>query len=82
MPIRNPFTRRAGVSSGLEPGQDEVNQPVFERVDTTGSKSSSAMSINSATSQEPVEYKLSGTVPYSYNMSASIPPHCKYIAAL
>jgi hypothetical protein len=64
MPIRNPFARRTGVS-GHEVEHDEIDQPVFERVDTIGSKSSSAMSINSATSQEPVEYKLSGTVPYS-----------------
>lgn len=60
MPIRNPFAKRTGVSNGLESAPDEEHKPAFERVDTMGSKSSSALSINSGKSQEPAEYKMSG----------------------
>jgi hypothetical protein len=60
MPIRNPFAKRTGVSNGLEPVPDEEHKPAFERVDTMGSKSSSALSIKSGKSQEPAEYKMSG----------------------
>jgi hypothetical protein len=65
MPIRNPFARRANVH---EVSQDEnvspsdVSHPGFERVDTVGSKASSALSIKSARSQDTGEYKLSGTL--------------------
>lgn len=60
MPIRNPFAKRPGVSNGVEP--DESLKPGFERADTVGSRaSSSAMSIKSSQSQEPAEYKMSGT---------------------
>lgn len=62
MPIRNPFAKRTGVSNGLEPVPDEEHKPAFERVDTMGSKSSSALSIKSGNSQEPAEYKMSGKV--------------------
>ncbi|KAI9738547.1 MAG: hypothetical protein M1818_005444 [Claussenomyces sp. TS43310] len=66
MPIRNPFAKRSGVNSGLEP-QDEGGRfsapaatvPAFEKVDTHDSKTSSAMSITSGKSQEPAEYKMS-----------------------
>jgi hypothetical protein len=56
MPIRNPFVRRSGVNNG-EVVPDEEQKPGFERVDTIGSKASSAQNVKS---QEPVEYKLSG----------------------
>ncbi|RDL42084.1 Uncharacterized protein BP5553_02063 [Venustampulla echinocandica] len=63
--IRNPFTKRAEVQTGgLQPYDENVRPeshepPSFERVDTVGSKSSSALSISSKRSQEPVEYKMS-----------------------
>jgi len=66
MPIRNPFATRVDVQTGLQPHEEGVRplsqngtRPAFEKVDTTGSKESSAMSINSKKSQEPVEYKMS-----------------------
>jgi len=66
MPIRNPFARR-DVQTGLAPPEEGVQslpqngtRPTFEKVDTMGSKGSSAMSISSRKSQEPVEYKMSG----------------------
>jgi hypothetical protein len=62
MPIRNPFAKRPGVSNGLDPEPEVENKPSFERVDTVGSKASSALSINSGKSQEPAEYKMSGNV--------------------
>lgn len=62
MPIRNPFAKRTGVSNGLEPVPDEEHKPAFERVDTVGSKSSSALSIKSGKSQEPAEYKMSSKI--------------------
>jgi hypothetical protein len=80
MPIRNPFARKL-ISSGLESAQDKMNQPSFERVDTVGSKTSSAMSINSVTSQEPVEYKLSGNGPYSHKPTFYVLPKY-YITSL
>lgn len=66
MPIRNPFTKRTDVQTGVVPYEDGVRplsqngtRPTFEKVDTMGSKGSSAMSISSKQSQEPVEYKMS-----------------------
>ncbi|KAG9231591.1 hypothetical protein BJ875DRAFT_486874 [Amylocarpus encephaloides] len=61
MPIRNPFAKRTEVQTGLQPPEEHSNnvRPSFEKVDTTGSKSSSALSISSKKSQEPVEYKMS-----------------------
>ncbi|KAH6854593.1 hypothetical protein B0I37DRAFT_441575 [Chaetomium sp. MPI-CAGE-AT-0009] len=72
MPIRNPFARRPGPATA----QDESTQPGsaapttasadavhpgFERVDTVGSKASSAFSIRSSRpSQDTGEYKMSG----------------------
>jgi hypothetical protein len=58
--IRNPFSKRPGVSNGLEVVPDEEHKLGFERVDTIGSKASSAQSVKSARSQEPAEYKMSG----------------------
>lgn len=70
MPIRNPFAKRDVVQTGLVPYEEDVRplsqngtRPAFEKVDTTGSKGSSAMSIASQKSQEPVEYKMSGMRP-------------------
>jgi hypothetical protein len=63
MPIRNPFAKRPGLSNGLDPEPEVENRPSFERVDTVGSKASSALSINSGKSQEPAEYKMSGNTP-------------------
>jgi len=66
MPIRNPFSKRPDVQTGLQPLQEGIRplsqngtRPTFEKVDTMGSKSSSAMSITSTKSHEPVEYKMS-----------------------
>ncbi|KAM3435707.1 hypothetical protein MY4824_004723 [Beauveria thailandica] len=63
MPIRNPFARRPEL---VIPGNDENerfeqenNHPGFERVDTVGSKASSAMSIRSSKSHDVGEYKMS-----------------------
>jgi len=65
MPIRNPFSRRQDIHSGLNPVDEIATQngngtkpPTFEKVDTMGSKSS-AMSIKSGNSNEPPEYKMS-----------------------
>ena len=65
MPIRNPFARRAGaVANDENPRPDSAESagapPAFERVDTVGSKASSALSIRSARSQDTGEYKMSG----------------------
>ncbi|KAL3428011.1 hypothetical protein PVAG01_01520 [Phlyctema vagabunda] len=60
MPIRNPFAKRPGVNEvdeNVRPGNE--SRPTFEKVDTVGSKSSSAMSIKSAQILEPAEYKMS-----------------------
>lgn len=67
MPIRNPFARRHGDDGALrppltiEPGLK--TPPGFERVDTVGSKASSAsaISITSRQSHDVGEYKMSGT---------------------
>jgi hypothetical protein len=72
MPIRNPFAKRPDVQTGLQPYEEGIRplsqngaKPTFEKVDTIGSKGSSAMSISSRKSQEPVEYKMSGIAPSS-----------------
>ncbi|EPE32495.1 hypothetical protein GLAREA_07629 [Glarea lozoyensis ATCC 20868] len=66
MPTWNPFRDRKEIHTGLHLPEENVRplsqngtRPGFEKVDTTGSKSSSAMSISSKKSQEPVEYKMS-----------------------
>ena len=68
MPIRNPFARRPGAPTinvndeNVRPeGAAEEAKPVpgFERVDTVGSKASSALSIGSRKSQDTGEYKMS-----------------------
>ena len=67
MPIRNPFARRTDVNSGgIAQGEENIRpldqngmRPTFEKVDTMGSMSS-ALSIKSGYSQDPLEYKLSG----------------------
>jgi len=66
MPIRNPFAKRPDVQTGLQPYEEGIRplsqngtRPAFEKVDTMGSKGSSATSITSSKSQEPVEYKMS-----------------------
>lgn len=66
MPIRNPFTRRPGVpvvnDENLHPTTEVsngVSPPGFERVDTVGSKASSAMSVRSSKGQDNGEYKMS-----------------------
>ncbi|PNP57761.1 hypothetical protein THARTR1_01919 [Trichoderma harzianum] len=63
MPIRNPFARRPGTLVTVEDNvytDQERTSPGFERVDTVGSKASSALSIRSARSQDTGEYKMSG----------------------
>ena len=63
MPIRNPFVRRpepvAASNENVRPAQ-QSSSPGFERVDTVGSKASSALSIRSIKSQDNGEYKMSG----------------------
>lgn len=64
MPIRNPFARREPPQNG-QPYEENApvqngTRPTFEKVDTVGSKTSSALSISSKQSQEPPEYKMSG----------------------
>ncbi|KAL6690419.1 hypothetical protein J3F84DRAFT_211748 [Trichoderma pleuroticola] len=62
MPIRNPFARRPGTLVTVEDNvytDQERTSPGFERVDTVGSKASSALSIRSARSQDTGEYKMS-----------------------
>lgn len=66
MPIRNPFTRRPQADEGLRPpltiDPPLKTPPGFERVDTVGSKASSAaLSISSRRSNDTGEYKMSGT---------------------
>jgi len=63
-PFRNLFSKRPDVQTGLQPAEENVRavspngiRPTFEKVDTTGSRSSS-ISINKP--QEPPEYKMSG----------------------
>ncbi|OWP02937.1 hypothetical protein B2J93_3517 [Marssonina coronariae] len=70
MPIRNPFAKRLDVQTdlppyeeGIRPLSEHCNRPAFEKVDTTGSRASSAVSVRSGVSirsgQEPVEFKMS-----------------------
>ncbi|KAL1883177.1 hypothetical protein Daus18300_000235 [Diaporthe australafricana] len=64
MPIRNPFTRRPQADEGLRPPltiePPLKTPPGFERVDTVGSKASSAaLSISSRRSNDTGEYKMS-----------------------
>jgi len=62
MPIRNPFAKRDLPpdleSENVRPLSRNGTRPAFEKADTTGSRSS-AMSIHSAKSQDPPEYKMS-----------------------
>ncbi|ESZ97030.1 hypothetical protein SBOR_2575 [Sclerotinia borealis F-4128] len=62
MPIlRNPFARRQDVQTGLQPSQGDQNgspRASFERVSTVASRASS-LSIKTARSEEPPEYKMS-----------------------
>lgn len=66
MPIRNPFTRRPQADEGglrppLSIDPPLKTPPGFERVDTVGSKASSAaLSISSRRSNDTGEYKMSG----------------------
>ncbi|CCC06240.1 hypothetical protein SMACR_00457 [Sordaria macrospora] len=68
MPIRNPFARRPGVAvtqdENIRPGSDAGNtdpaHPGFERVNTVGSRASSAFSIRSnKKGPDTGEYKMS-----------------------
>ena len=65
MPIRNPFARRPGVPAqtdeNVRPAEETTpSHPGFERVDTVGSKTSSALSIaSSRRSNDTGEYKMS-----------------------
>lgn len=64
MPIRNPFARRqaddgAGLRPPLSIEPSLKTPPGFERVDTVGSKASSAISIRSRRSGDTGEYKMS-----------------------
>ncbi|KAK6068663.1 hypothetical protein SCUP234_11066 [Seiridium cupressi] len=62
MPIRNPFARRVGNDENLRPellSANDASHPGFERVDTVGSKASSALSIRSAKSHDNGDYKMS-----------------------
>ncbi|KAF1736671.1 hypothetical protein CRV24_002281 [Beauveria bassiana] len=71
MPIRNPFARRPEVvipfTDEIERTGQENNHPGFERVDTVGSKASSAMSIRSSKSHDVGEYKMSARSPIRHN---------------
>jgi hypothetical protein len=73
MPIRNPFARRPGAPTAIdenllpESAEGVRTPPAFERVDTVGSKASSALSIRSSRSQDTGEYKMSGAF--------AVPPH-------
>lgn len=65
MPIRNPFARRQADEGALRPPLPVEpalkSPPAFERVDTVGSKASSAISVTSRQSQDTGAYKMSGT---------------------
>lgn len=68
MPIRNPFARRPGAPAQTDenarPAEETPSHPGFERVDTVGSKTSSALSIaSSRRSNDNGEYKMSGMRP-------------------
>ncbi|KAJ2897880.1 hypothetical protein MKZ38_004339 [Zalerion maritima] len=67
-PFRNPFTRRPGATTVTEENarpdglQPRNSHPGFERVDTVGSKASSALSVQSGRSLRSIDtgdYKLS-----------------------
>lgn len=86
MPIRNPFARRPGPAtahdessrpgSAAGPTTTDAAHPGFERVDTVGSKASSAFSIRSSRpSQDTGEYKMSGmfTTAHRPDPAANIP---------
>ncbi|KAH8166963.1 hypothetical protein CIB48_g1266 [Xylaria polymorpha] len=70
MPIRNPFAKRPFLTTGAEVANDENEPPStrvskdsyggFERVDTVGSRTSSAWSIHSTKSRDNGDYKMSG----------------------
>ncbi|EFY90247.1 hypothetical protein MAC_03762 [Metarhizium acridum CQMa 102] len=66
MPIRNPFARRTGTATAhdenLHPERENPHLG-FERVDTVGSKASSALSIRSTRSHDTGEYKMSARSP-------------------
>jgi len=57
MPLRNPFTRRTGAIGDENLHPEHRAAPGFERVDTVGSKTSSALSIRSG--RDTGEYKMS-----------------------
>ncbi|KAI0879310.1 hypothetical protein GGS24DRAFT_440400 [Hypoxylon argillaceum] len=69
MPIRNPFAKRPFLATGADVANDENARPAtqisrdsyggFERVDTVGSRTSSAWSIHSAKSRDNGDYKMS-----------------------
>ncbi|KAI0196270.1 hypothetical protein EV127DRAFT_450844 [Xylaria flabelliformis] len=68
MPIRNPFAKRPFLTTGAEVANDENAPPStrqkdsysgFERVDTVGSRTSSAWSIHSTKSRDTGDYKMS-----------------------
>ncbi|KAI0489538.1 hypothetical protein F4859DRAFT_461243 [Xylaria cf. heliscus] len=69
MPIRNPFAKRPFLTTGAEVANDENVPPStrlskdsnggFERVDTVGSRTSSAWSIHSTKSRDNGDYKMS-----------------------
>ncbi|KAI1180513.1 hypothetical protein F4777DRAFT_528207 [Nemania sp. FL0916] len=69
MPLRNPFARRPFLNTGADAVNDENLHPAaqaqkdshsgFERVDTVGSRTSSAWSIHSTKSRDNGDYKMS-----------------------
>ncbi|KAJ8121903.1 hypothetical protein ONZ43_g1762 [Nemania bipapillata] len=69
MPIRNPFAKRPFLATGADVANDENAHPAtqiakdshsgFERVDTVGSRTSSAWSIHSTKSRDTGDYKMS-----------------------
>ncbi|KHO00083.1 uncharacterized protein MAM_02006 [Metarhizium album ARSEF 1941] len=75
MPIRNPFARRTATATAhdesLYPEQD-ASHPGFERVDTIGSKASSALSIRSNRSHDTGEYKMSAAYIFRYVPALSV----------
>lgn len=87
MPIRNPFTRRPGApvvnDENLHPTTETsngVSPPGFERVDTVGSKASSAMSVRSSKGQDNGEYKMSGMLQlFNFNQTG---PFARTVCAL
>lgn len=78
MPIRNPFARRPGIAitqdENVRPGSSDGSKltPGFERVDTVGSKASSALSVASRKSEDTGEYKMSGKPP-SHGLPLPLP---------